>query len=240
MVVQNNILYNAAWDNFHFNGKCDSCTLSGNIMYSANMGAGGGAGNATFQEGWNHGLIQNNIIFNSSAYGLIFDDYHDGQPDIVAYDQSYNVIRNNTFVHTGRDASGQDLSSNGFTVAAVINEDSSTHDMGHNTWDNNIFVEMAAGGSGNAIMRYQMLSGDANWLSTDTWRNNILYANNGAAPLSWGVGSVPPQQTWSYFSSHAGTFTNNSQAKPDAQCRQRELVQFAVKLGFPHSVRQSC
>ena len=156
VIVQNNILYNASWDNFHFNGKCDGCMLSGNVMYSANMGEGGGSGNISLQQGWNHGTVQNNIIFNSSAYGLVIGDYHDGQPTIVAYDQNYNVIRNNTFVHTGRDASGQDLSGNGFTVAVAINEDFAPHDLGHNTWDNNIFVEMAVGGKANAIMRYQM------------------------------------------------------------------------------------
>ena len=42
VVVRNNILYNANWDNFHFNGVCDNCSLSGNIMHSANMAQNGG------------------------------------------------------------------------------------------------------------------------------------------------------------------------------------------------------
>jgi hypothetical protein len=219
VVVRNNILYNAAWDNFHFNGVCDNCTLSGNIMYSANMAPNGGAANAAFQEGWNHGLIENNVIFNSSAYGLLIHDYDDGQASIKPYNQNYNTIRNNTFIHTGRDASGQDLSTNSFTVVAIIKESRQSSppvDLGHNTYDNNIFVEAAKGGGPtNAIVRYQRnQAGDPNWLATDTWRNNVFYAANGAAPLSIGIGAVPPTQTWTYFSSQAAVFTGNLQADP--------------------------
>jgi hypothetical protein len=182
VIGRNNILYNASWDNFHFNGVCDGCTLAGNIMYSANTNGGGGAANIAFQEGWNHGWIENNIIFNSSAYGLSFNDYDDPQPMIKPYNQNYNTIRNNTFVHTGRDASGQDLSMNGFSVVSVINNSTTAGlDLGHNTWDNNIFVEMATGGGPyNAIVHYQQnQASDPNWLATDIWRNNILYAGNG-------------------------------------------------------------
>ena len=212
VVIQNNVLYNAARDNIHFNGTCTSCTVQGNVMYSANMVSGGGSANLTFQDGWNHGLVQNNIIFNSSAYGFLIDNYTDSTGCCVPHPENYNVIRNNTIIHSGYDATGQNLSGDAFTAVAVMNESASTEDMGHNTWDNNILWDM--GTSVDAIVRYQMLSGDANWLSTDIWRNNIMYASGGAAPLSIGTGYVPPQQNWSYFSSSAATFTNNSQANP--------------------------
>jgi chitodextrinase len=220
VIVRNNLLYNASWDNFHFNGLCDGCTLAGNIMYSANLTQGGGSANIALQQGWNHGFIQNNVVFNSSAWGLTFNDYDDPQPAIKPYNQNYNIISNNTFIHTGRDASGQDLSASGFAPIAIINNSVQTSpalDLGHNTYDNNIIVEMAAGGgSYDALVHYQKnQAGDPNWLATDAWQNNILYASNGAAPLAFGVGSQPPAQTWAYFSSNAGTFTNNSQVNPN-------------------------
>jgi hypothetical protein len=219
VVVRNNILYNANWDNFHFNGVCDNCSLSGNIMHSANMAQNGGSANIALQQGWDQGLIENNIIFNSSAYGVLINDYDDSQPIIKPYNQNYNTIRNNTFVHTGRDASGQDLSGNYFTTVAIINNSGQTSpplDLGHNTYDNNIFVEAAVGGgAANAIVRYQRnQAGDPNWIATDTWRNNLLYASNGAAPLSIGIGNIPPDQSWAYFSSQAAVFAGNSQAAP--------------------------
>ena len=218
VVVQNNILYNAAWDNFHFNGPCNSCMLSGNIMYSANLAAGGGSGNVALQEGWNHSTVQNNIIFNASASAVQVYDYDDSQaPVILPYDQNYNVFRNNTFIHTGQDWSGQALE--GYTPISIINGSAQTSpllDLGHNTYDNNVFVEMAATVAYNAaVVRYGYYSSsDLNWLSTDTWRNNILYAANGAPPLAIGIGTTPPTQDWSYFGANALVFTDNSQANP--------------------------
>jgi len=218
VVVQNNILYNAAWDNFHFNGLCNSCMLSGNIMFSANLSAGGGAGNVALQEGWNHSTVQNNIIFNASASAVQVFDYDDDQaPVILPYDQNYNVFRNNTFVHTGQDWSGQTLE--GYEPISIINGSAQTSpllDLGHNTYDNNVFVEMAPKlGFNAAVVRYGYFSSsDLNWLSTDTWRNNILYAANGVPPLSIGIGTIPPNEDWSYFAANALVFTNNSQANP--------------------------
>jgi hypothetical protein len=228
LTVQNNLLYNAAWDNFHYNGVCTSCVLSGNIMFSANLTAGGGSGNVALQEGWNHSTIQNNIIFNSSASAVQIYDYDDGQaPLILPYNQNYNVFRNNTIVHTGQDWIGQNIT--GYTPFSIVNgsqcpnltpatncASASYLDLGHNTYDNNIFVEMASSVQSNAaVMRYGYnSSSDLNWLSTDTWRNNVLYAANGAPPLAIGVGITPPTQDWAYFAANALVFTNNSQANP--------------------------
>jgi Putative Ig domain len=218
LIVQDNILYNAFRDNFHNNGICDGCTLTRNIMYSSNLSPGGGASNISLQQGWNHGTVSNNIVFVASAYAMIINDYDDGQPGIKPFDQNHNLIVNNTFIHTGRDSSGQNLSNSGFCALAVINNSSQTSpllDLGNNTYSNNILIEGATGGSiGNCVVRYgKNQSGDLDWLSTDTWTNNILYANNGAAPIYVGIG-LGSAQTWAYFQSHAASFTGNLQTDP--------------------------
>jgi hypothetical protein len=188
-------------------------------MYSANLNAGGGSANIALQEGWNHSTIQNNIVFNSSAWALSFTNYHDSSGCCVAGNQNYNTIINNTFIHTGRDASGQDLSNDGFAVMLAVTQDALSvgYDLGHNTYANNVLFESAIGGTANAVMNYNMFSSsDLNWLASDTWTNNIIYSIAGV-PLADGItagGYLPTQQTWSFFQANAGTFQGNINASP--------------------------
>lgn len=213
MTVRGNILYNCGRDNFHDNGICDSCILTGNILYSANMAAGGGSANISMQNGWNHGTISNNIVFNASAYALLLNAYNDPNPTITAQNANYNLIANNTIIHTGYDASGQNLSGDGFTTVAIINAGGPTIDLGNNTYENNVFIE--AGTKSSGLVRYEQNTvGDLNWLSTDTWTNNVMYASNGAIPIFFGLG-LGTAYNWAYFQSNAGVFTNNSQANPN-------------------------
>lgn len=220
LIVSGNIMYNAGRDNFHYNGICNGCTLDSNIMYSANMTPGGGSGNISLQQGWKNGFVTNNVIFNSSATSFLINDYDDGNgcPPICPYNQNYNVIANNTFIHTGRDASGQDLSLSGFAPVGVINGSTTAGlDLGHNTYANNVFIEGASGSSNGAVVVYvKNQAGDSNWLATDTWTNNIIYASNSAPPLRTSNTNTPPYtaQTWAYFGSTAAAFTNNLQSNP--------------------------
>lgn len=236
LIVRGNLMYNASWDNFHDNGLCVGCTLDGNILYSANTNAGGGSANISLQQGWQSGTISNNVVFNSSADAMIFNTYDDGQTSIVTHNQNYNTIVNNTFIHTGRDSSGQDIGSSGFCPIVIKNESAvacgqpsaanggttgAACDLGHNTYANNIFIEGSSksGASGyNCVVSYdRQLSTDPNYIATDTWANNILYASNGSVSLRMGVGcgtSPCPAQTWATFQSSAASFTNNLQSDP--------------------------
>jgi hypothetical protein len=290
ITVRYNILYNAVRDNFHFNGICTGCLLDSNIIYSANMSPGGGSANISLQNGWNHSTVQNNVVFNASGYPFLFNPYGgNGNSTIHGADSNYNLIVNNTFVHTGRDSSGQDESGNGFGPVAAINSNIATStmtttlgsnvitlpseteyvyanvgdtavgtgipsdrtvtggtggtgytltlsqnatatggpgvpvtfyhawDIGHNTWANNILMEVgnSTNSGGNAV-RYQRITPDYDWLTTDTWTNNIIYISNSASPLGDGlaVNYHVPQYNWAYFGSNAGVFTNNTQSNP--------------------------
>ena len=219
MIVRNNILYNANRDNFHDNGICDGCDLSGNIMYSANMAGGGGAANISMQNGWNHGTISNNIVFTASGTVLEISAGDDAQPNITARDGNYNQIANNTFIHTGRSASGEDLSNSGFSVFLIEGSGAKVDlDLGHNTYINNILIEGAASQRGSAMLRYfRHSAGYADWLTTDTWTNNIIYTSNGAQPLQNGVATTYtglPYYNWSQFAGQAASFTGHSQSDP--------------------------
>lgn len=217
VIVRNNLLYNSEWNNFHFNGICNGCRVEGNIMYSPNM-AGGGAPAIQLQQGFKNGFVRNNIVMYSSGYAMLINNYDDGNSTIHPYDQTNNVIANNTFIHTGRDSAGGDLSTSCFTAIGVINNSSLSRNLGNNKYINNIFVEAAVGNSScGAVVRYTRNNvSDGDWLSTDTWQNNVIWASNGASPLSippvggsgWGI------QNWTYFQTNAGTFTNNLNANP--------------------------
>jgi hypothetical protein len=89
-------------------------------------------------------------------------------------------------------------------------------DVGHNVWVNNIIMHVAAtsSSSGDAV-RYQTLPVDYDWLTTDTWANNLIYISNPSYPLGDGVlsGYAVPQFAWSCFTDScgvgpAGAFTN--------------------------------
>jgi hypothetical protein len=226
VTIRGNLLYNSSRDNFHFNGVCVGCALTGNIMYGANL-AGGGAGAISLQQGWNHSDISNNVVLYTSASALVIDDYYDSNPSIPSYDQNYNTFINNTFIHTGVDKNNN-LSTNGFcTVLVITNTTVTPLDLGHNTYSNNIFVETATGGYQpgstppivGCVVRYNRNNvGDPDWLSTDTWTNNVIYASNGAPPLTEVAGAFTSSnawtKTWAEFGSRAAVFTGNINADP--------------------------
>jgi hypothetical protein len=288
LIVRGNVLYTAPRDNFHINGLCTGGTLDGNIMYGANYGGSGGSSNIQLQEGWNHSLVQNNLVFVSSAYPFAINNYFGpgavggGPPTIIEYDQNYNTTINNTFILTGIDTSGVNAQNHGFGPLGVIHDTinpwvanhsyaagggngsgytidaanhvqyvttsgvsgsltpswndsggsttdgtviwkdfgTSVHDLGHNTYSNNLLVNLDATQSADISVQYRRgTSLDADWVTTDTWTNNIVFSPV-TSVRSWancvGCSSTlaPSPLTWAQFGSAAATFTGNLQSDP--------------------------
>jgi hypothetical protein len=219
-VVKDNILYGAIRDNFHNNGLCNGCVLEGNIMYDANKAGGGGSAAISLQMGWNHSTVRNNVILTSSAYALVLNNYYDAQPAIVPNDQNHNTFANNTFIRTATNSLPEDLSSAGTPTIGIINDFNAAapkKDLGHNTWVNNIFVECSANGQTAVVSYRRAFDTDDDWLTTDTWQNNILWSCAGAVPLRSGVGGnsyTITARDWTYFSTQAASFTSNVWGNP--------------------------
>jgi hypothetical protein len=110
-------------------------------------GSGGGSASIAIQSGWTNGFITNNILFNASAFGILLNDYRDGQAGIgVPHDISRNTIANNTVLFTARDVTGNNNSTGCLAAVAIINGSGvESVDLGHNAYTNNIVVQGAPG-----------------------------------------------------------------------------------------------
>jgi len=182
-IFRNNIVYKAGMGgghNLHMNGRFPNAYVGGNIFYQdLNQCIG-------MQMGINHSLFENNICFTSASTSIfILDYYQSSNSAIQAYDQNYNTFRNNTFYFDGMayNTGANDCSQYPLWVTdqsggsgSLSNPTNASHDLGHNTYDNNIFYNACP--SGSALLRYDTDyngAGGAAWLSTDTYRNNIFY-----------------------------------------------------------------
>jgi hypothetical protein len=184
--MRQNIVYHSptGGHNVHINGRFPNALIERNQMY-------GGVGSCLgLQMGLSRSTIQDNTCHTVvSAAIWLLNYYQNTNPDIRCYDQNYNVFRNNTIVEDGRNwisADANDVSQPAYRVSDECAQGAGTHDMGHNTFEGNIFVHWCASpavcpsGLGPVLM-YDGPSA-TKWLSTDTWRNNILF--NISAPQS--------------------------------------------------------
>ena len=108
VTVRRNILYNSAsYPIFQFNGRVTNLFLEQNLLYN-----GPGTTCISLMEGVSNSFIRNNVCFNSAG-ALAIVNYdgtcYDGSAatGICPYDQTYNLIENNTFYTGARDSSGQ-------------------------------------------------------------------------------------------------------------------------------------
>jgi hypothetical protein len=208
LVIKNNIIAKAGLGgghNIHLNGRFTGAYIAANILY--------GAENETFglQEGVNHSTFENNIVYTDIHGPFFFYDYADYSDSAnIAFDQSYNVFRNNTFYYDGgdyynqsancgmtigrfSDFSGSTCVKNGGTCSGLTcsggtggscnysNQTNASHDLGHNTFDNNVMVVGCTGPwAAEAALRFdQDINGGGGlaWLQTDTFHNNVIYVN---------------------------------------------------------------
>ena len=110
-------------------------------------------------------------------------------------------------------------------VLLLENPTNASHDLGHNTYDNNIFMAACPSSLNNMQMQYDTDgngAGGASWLGTDIWRNNLFFSTNTGGGYYHGFlelgqfdqGVTPTYRTYAQFLSAAGMAANNAQGNP--------------------------
>ena len=155
-------------------------------------------------------MIRNNLIFNNRGHGIIFDIYPgdcSGGTGICPYDETGNLIVNNTIWVGKYNLNGEVTSGNMPTNAAAIlvarnvGKPGDGRDQGNNTFQNNILVTF-----NGPTFRYT----SAEWLDTTTIQNNVIFRVGGDAgvaqygPTSYSLASL--QSKWSRI--HDNVFGN--------------------------------
>jgi Putative Ig domain len=238
LVVRGNIMFNASWDNYHNNGRSTGLVLDSNILYSANDEPSGGAPAIQFQNGTSNAIVKNNIVMYGAPSAVNIVDYYDGNTTVIQEAQTGNTFINNTFIRSGYSTNGSPgFSGDGDCVIRIQTDQTNdpnqnfatqTHpNLGGNTFQNNVLLEAAVGdwnpgSSYGCVVRYNRYSSyDAEWWTTDSYKNNIIYGMYGATPLSIGIGggfaALPDgswTRSWAQFASLAGAFTNNLNVNP--------------------------
>ena len=204
--IHGNVCYNAPWNGFHVNGRITNLRVEQNIIYST------GIAGISFQNGTSASFIRNNLIFNNAAAGIEFSNYPldcsvygDGAGTLCPWDQTGNVIENNTVYMVGPDPF-----TGGATSPAAVRvnnySDNQAGDLGHNTFRNNIFVGYGMAGHYPAVVYY---NGDKSYLSTSTFANNVFWSLDGATdPYVIANGYSPSFGFQGYTCSQAPTVTN--------------------------------
>ena len=267
LVITGNLISEAGTGgghNIHLNGRFSGALISQNVLYATE------SQNLGLQEGVNHSTFENNVIFTSLHGAFFFLDYADRSDQYnIAFDQNYNVIRNNSFVMDGgdyqnstsscslplarfTDVSGSTCVQNGGACSVVgttftctggtqagcsnccsfsngLGGPNVSHDLGHQTIDNNVFYTNCAGGAGLAPCAIDLDTdingaGGVGWLSTSTWRNNLLYSPNSYginymtnetySQANTGCCGLGTNASYATFVSNVGTASGNSQANP--------------------------
>jgi hypothetical protein len=210
VIISNNILYNdfmGGYPSLQFNGRCNNCRFEGNWIYNSDQ-----IGIAIYN-GVSNSYIRNNLVWNTgtattgngTSYSLVMAAGTTGQcqiagePSICPYNQTGNVIENNTFWSGSRDIANGTINLQG--PAIYINE-STVAPCGTcgttygNKFANNIIVGAGAVSAGPPPAGYPAVvynAAGANpasyYVGTDTWANNIFNTQDGTAYIL-GVGTA--------------------------------------------------
>jgi parallel beta-helix repeat protein len=153
-----------------YNGPVTNLVMDSNIIHS------NGQWGISLKQGVSNSVFQNNLIFNNQGHGIIFDIYPadcaGGQGSLCPTNLVGNRIVNNTIWIGKYDLKGETPVGNIPTNAAAIlvarnvGTVGDGHDLGRNTFQNNILVTF----NGPAF-RYT----SAEWLDTTSIMNNLLY-----------------------------------------------------------------
>ncbi len=173
VTVRRNLLFNAgvSGNGFQFNGRVTNLVLDSNIIYNS-QGAG-----ISLLQGVSDSIITNNLIFNHANGGIKIMNYPDGDAYLRPYDQTGNVIENNTIWQGLKDwHDGEDVTSS--PVYILHSGGLKAGNLGNNTFRNNILI--TARGSSPPAIDFR----DANRpeeLQTSTFQNNIVWSSAGTS-----------------------------------------------------------
>ncbi len=197
-VVSRNILYNVntgGYPNLQFNGRCTGCYFEQNILYNADGQQIG------LLQGVSNSFVRNNLVFNTGGttpLSLTIGNYDSGQcqktgvPSICPWDQTGNVIENNTFwagttaptMFGGGTLQGETIKIQNNATAGPCGNGGSPPcgNLGGNAYRNNIIV--GAGpvnlGANSGYPPVIYASSTPNYLASDTWVDNIINSQDGS------------------------------------------------------------
>lgn len=219
MMVSANVIYrgNLAWQNdsngLTFNGQCfPGCEFIQNISYS------NGISGLTLEMGVKNALVESNLIFSNANGGLTIFNYPgncstqgggSGNNQICPFDQTGNLIENNTILQTGNVNVTNPNSSPGscpggisYCGQAGINVNNTTSplagNLGSNTYRNNIITSYGYSNHYSPVVYGDPTSSGTcdstctGWLAADVWNHNDFYqtdGNGGTGTISFGPGS---------------------------------------------------
>src|SRR5205085_1852180 len=106
VTLRRNLLYSNEWNGFQFNGRVTNMVLFQNVAYN------NGLSGFSLLQGVKDSFIRSNVAFNNTRAGIIFYNYDGDCYDtstkqlICPYDQTGNVVENNTIYNTGKGPDG--------------------------------------------------------------------------------------------------------------------------------------
>jgi parallel beta-helix repeat protein len=135
IIVRNCIIYQNGRHGFQHNGRITNLLLENNIIHSNNMGG------VSLLNGVSQSILKNNLIFNNNRQGIIFYLYDSTFKGSRAFDQTNNLIINNT-IWIGRHKWKGDGEEPGDHASIGFADDTKgqLQKMGGNIFRNNILV----------------------------------------------------------------------------------------------------
>jgi len=203
VTIQRTITYNSnAWPLIQFNGRVTGLVMTQNLAYN-----GPQTSCFSWEEGVSNSSLTNNICFNSGGEGFILYNYDgdcyigSGSTGICPYDQTGNVIENNTFyigsvgpdgTATNQPAMEVNNGSTGCPTPVGTCTPAKQGNLGGNIFRNNIFVSNNAGTAYYPPVVFPMCTvahnvsgGNCILDSSDTTLSTTTFANN----IFWSTGS---------------------------------------------------
>jgi hypothetical protein len=216
VTFRRNIMYDCDQIGFQFNGKVSNLVLQQNIAYNTLLAG------FSFENGVSNSYVQSNVAFNNGRPGLIISEYDGdgvncndagmGGHGRCPYDQTGNLVEDNTFYGPGKDYQGTDASLQPSLEVQLQSGCTTTQclaaDLGHNTFRNNIFVSPGANNTRPPVQ----FGGTANpFAGTSSFTNNQFYQSDGNAGTSiLNIGLTNVVDGTNYTCATAGMVTTSS------------------------------
>jgi peptidoglycan hydrolase-like protein with peptidoglycan-binding domain len=182
VTVRNNIMWNPGRTCIQHGGRITNFNIEGNVCYNIPYDSATGF---ALEQGVSNSFVRNNLVFNANVKPIGISTYDSNIEGNFAYDQTGNVIENNTFVvplknwKTGATASTM----SNVTVAASASCNTIGVDLGKNTFRNNLLVNFSGGAplSFYSYLQdyYSTYTGNGPdprpWAQSTLWQNNDIF-----------------------------------------------------------------
>jgi len=196
ITIRGNILYHNAYTGFQHNGRVTNLLVENNIIHSNNLGG------ISLLQGVSYSTIQNNLVFNNNRQGIVFFNYTDANPLILPFDQTHNLIQNNT-IWEGRYQWNHPGNIEPASMSAIIfNNEAGTGSFDYNIIRNNALATY----DGPSICFTQ-----ADYADTTVVENNLFYRASGdSRVMTYGA----TDYSMAAFNAFSPLFRNNLFADP--------------------------